>query len=93
VKLAGEFGIHQTARTLRLDYVRLKKRVNANTHRGPSEESAPSFFELVSPGTNHLPECTVEVEDPHGAKLKIHLKGAVTPDLAALTKAFWRSEA
>jgi hypothetical protein len=37
------------------------------------------------------PECLVELEDPRGAKMRIHLKGASAPDLAALSRSFWTS--
>jgi hypothetical protein len=93
VKLAGAYGIHRTARTLRLDYLNLKKRVEVSAKQAPTEGSTPSFVELISPGTASLPECTVEFEDPRGRKLRIHLKGAGAPDLTALTRAFWNAEA
>jgi hypothetical protein len=34
------------------------------------------------------PECLIEVEEPGGAKLRIHLQGGDFPDVAALTRAF-----
>jgi len=37
-------------------------------------------------------ECTLELEDAGGAKLRVHLKGFETPDLAALSRSFWQSE-
>lgn len=93
VKVAGAYGIHQTARALRLDYANLKKRLEAAAHKAHNEERPPSFFELISPGTGGLPECTVEFEGPRGGKLRIHLKGTGAPDLTALTRAFWSAEA
>jgi len=55
--------------------------------------SVPAFLELA-PG--HFPgvplghcECTLELEDADGAKMRVHLKAADTPDLAALSRSFW----
>jgi hypothetical protein len=55
--------------------------------------SVPTFLELA-PG--HFPgvplghcECTLELEDADGAKMRVHLKAADTPDLAALSRSFW----
>ncbi len=36
------------------------------------------------------PECIVELEDPRGAKMRVHLKGVQAPDWAALSRTFWR---
>jgi len=37
-------------------------------------------------------ECTLELENAGGAKMRVHLKGVEAPDLAALARSFWRSE-
>ena len=34
-------------------------------------------------------ECTLELEDTGGAKMRVHLKGIEAPDLAALSRSFW----
>jgi len=34
-------------------------------------------------------ECTLELADANGNKLRVHLRGLVTPDLAALSRSFW----
>jgi len=66
-------------------------------------ESATTFLEL-SPFANHAfasattvsprcptgpCECTLELEDTDGAKMRVHLKGIEAPDLAALSRSFW----
>ncbi|MEE9296933.1 MAG: hypothetical protein V3W34_18460 [Phycisphaerae bacterium] len=85
VKLAGAYGLCTTARTLRLDYNALKKRINsAAPHDSSGQETATAFVELIPPQRACLPECIVELEHPRGAKMRIHLKGAEPPDLAAL---------
>ena len=56
------------------------------------QETAAAFVELVPAEHACLPECIVELEHPHGAKMRIHLKGATAPDLAALGRSFWGIE-
>ena len=108
VKLAGAYGLCRTARTLGLDYNALKRRVasarpgdspggktagaKAAQRKTVTEEPATAFVELVPPQRACLPECIVELEDPRGAKMRIHLKGAEAPDLAALSRSFWGVE-
>ena len=86
VEVAREYGVNATAQALRLDYYTLKKRLEAAPDPG---KTAPDFIEISpvgisSPGN----ECTVEVEDGNGARMRVQLKGAGMPDLAALTRAF-----
>jgi hypothetical protein len=94
VKLAGAYGLCRTARTLGLDYNALKKRIHsADPHDSSGPETATAFVELVPAERAGLPECLVELEHPRGAKMRIHLKGAAAPDLAALSRSFWGLEA
>ncbi len=94
VKLAGAYGLCRTARMLGLDYNALKKRINsADPQDSSGQEPTTAFVELVPPQRACLPECIVELEDPRGAKMRIHLKGAEAPDLAALSRGFWSIEA
>ena len=105
VKMAGVYGMYRTIRTLRLDYYLLKKRIESQANRAsdPSKPSVSRsngvrFVELAaspeltassgSPGTGGC-ECSVEWEDAAGAKMRVHLKGATMPDLAALSRSFW----
>lgn len=93
VTAARECGLNRTARTLRLDYYSLKKRVeSANPDGLPRQAINPQFVEFVPPAPSCFPECTVELEHPRGAKMRIHLKGAGAPDLVGLTQAFWSVE-
>jgi hypothetical protein len=36
-------------------------------------------------------ECVIELEKASGARLRIRLPGAPTPDLAALSRSFWET--
>ena len=96
VKLAGRYGIHRTAKALRVDYYALKKRLEGEAAAGagnvPQRVARATFLELDSPVRAGSCECTLELEDAGGAKLRVHLKGFEAPDLAALSRSFWQSE-
>ncbi len=95
VKLAGRYGIHRTAKALRVDYYALKKRVQQKAAPDPSTPergAAATFVELAAPTLAGSGQCTLELEDAGGAKLRVHLKGFAAPDLAALSRSFWQSE-
>jgi len=92
-KLAREYGLNKTSRTLRLDYNCLKKRLESTVSGDTSQATVGSQF-LQLPGfelTANL-ECTIECEDAKGAKIRIHLKGDKLPDLAAISSALWSSD-
>ena len=96
VKLAGRYGIHRTAKALRVDYYALKKRVEgapaAIASKTSAEVARAPFLELPAAPCVGSGECTLELEDGGGAKLRIHLKGFEAPDLASLSRRFWQSE-
>ena len=96
VKLADRYGIHRTAKALRVDYYALKKRVEgasaAIASKTPAEVVAAQFLELPAAAWAGGGECTLDLEDVGGAKLRVHLKGFEAPDLAALSRSFWQSE-
>ena len=96
VKVATRYGIHRTAKVLRVNYYALKKRVEgasaAIASKPPAAAAGARFLELpaaVWPGSG---ECTLELEDAIGAKMRVHFKGFEAPDLAALSRSFWQSE-
>jgi len=87
VQVAGQCGLHKTAKALHLDYYHLKKRLDlARVGRGP----VPSFIELSPAVSGFNPECVIELESRNGAKMRIHIKGMGIPDLNALSSTFWR---
>jgi len=55
-----------------------------------SSRSAAAFVEWPALVPACSPECIVELEDPRGAKMRVHLKGVQAPDWAALSRTFWR---
>ena len=90
VELAGEFGVHRTAKVLRLNYGALKARVNS-ARPEPSSGEAPAQFVELLPGTVGLGrKCVVELDDGQGARMRIELEHAEPTMLAALAGAFVR---
>ena len=70
---------------MRLDYYALKKHAAA----AESGEHVPEFVEVLPGGMPALqPECTIELEEAGGAKMRIRLQGGNLPDVADLTRAF-----
>lgn len=88
VALARRHGLYTTARTLRLDYGSLKKRLNAASHRG----SSPAFVELPPVAPLGLGPCVIEVEAPQGARMRIEVTGVTVADLVMLTQGAWGRE-
>jgi hypothetical protein len=101
VKLVSAYGLYRTARALRLDYYALKKRAERGPRANNNSPTAPTavskaevvtpFLELVSP-ISTATECVVELENAAGAKMRVHLKGVASPDLATLSRSFWNHE-
>jgi hypothetical protein len=103
VKAVSRYGLNPTARALGLDYYSLKKRVEACASGDGSDwrkVAKPAagrigrgeFIELAPVAPACSRECILELEDPRGAKMRVHLKGAEAPDLAALSRSFWSTE-
>ena len=90
-KLAEAHGLARTASVLKLDYYALKKRVEA-TGSMSDDDTVATFVELAPPASSGFRECILELEDPGGAKMRVHLKGVEAPDLAALSRSFWGVE-
>ena len=85
-QLGCAYGINRTARALRLDYYALKKHAAA---AAGGDARAPEFVEVLSgPMPASRPECTIELEEASGAKMRIRLQGGSLPDVADLTRAF-----
>ena len=91
-KLAARYGVAQVSRFLRLDYYSLKERVQPEERHpimvSESRSSGPTFVELPSLTASAVSECSIELEHPRGQRMRIPVKGAALPDLAALTRTF-----
>ena len=105
-KAAARYGLHRTSRALRLEYYSLKKRVEKQSLRAidppekvvarrrsaaPLDASSVATFVELTPVASGC-ECTLELEDAAGSKMRVHLKGVMTPDLAAMSRSFWDRE-
>ena len=95
VTLARQYGVNRTAQALRLNYASLKQRLDASVHTEPAVAPPPqqTFVELISPVAAGMAECTVELERPGEAVLRIHLKSASLPDVEVLARMFWGMKA
>src|SRR6266700_7760629 len=69
VEMAQRHGLHCTTKALRLDYMRLKKRLSAGTQ--PSRSTPPAFLELLAPPTTGPVECVVELESAGGREVPL----------------------
>ncbi len=87
VELARQHGIYAVAHPLRLDYTRLKQRLNGLASR-PRKPTKPAFVELIGSGAATLPECVIEFESASGSKMRIQWKAAGPPDWASLLRAW-----
>lgn len=97
VELAQQHGIYPTARTLRLDYARLKARVKPARRKwmiksAPGRLAPPAFVELLAPGPGSFPECRVELEGPCG-RMRIEFKAIALAELVALSRMLWDGSA
>jgi hypothetical protein len=62
-----------------------------------SARPVPAFLELAPAGQfASVPvggcECTLELEDTNGAKMRVHVKAVQPPDLAAISQSFWNRQ-
>jgi hypothetical protein len=93
VKLAQTYGVNRTARTLRLDYNALKKRLESTvSDTSPEATPNPKFIELLPSELTAAAECALECRRPDGTTIRIHLKGPQLPDLAALSHTLCNGE-
>ena len=87
-KMAAEYGLNLTARTLKLDYYSLKERMEA----APAQARAAAFVELPSSPLPGASECVIEWENHAGGRMRVHVKGQNLPDVLALSRSFWTAE-
>jgi hypothetical protein len=86
IALARQHGLYTTARTLRVDYGALKKRLAAaDVGRVP----APAFVELPAARPTGLGPCVIDLEGRRGRRLRIEVTGVTVADLVMLTQVAW----
>lgn len=90
-QLAQQYGVYRIAKALRLSYDSLKQHLLASAVPAAKRKKTPTkFVELLPWSSGLLPECSLELENARGAKMKIQLKGAAMSELCNLTRLFWR---
>ena len=87
--LYPEYSLYQISKALRLNHTDLKQRFEQE----PSAFIPPSidcaeFIELNIDSPIPPAECMVEMEDPYGAKMRMHVKGGAGLDLLELGRLF-----
>lgn len=91
VELASTHGVGRVARTLRLDYSRLKRRM-----RGESAVPAPApaaFVELTLDLPAGGPGCVLALTDTRGRSLRIEWTRPVASEVAAVACRLWEAPA
>ena len=73
IELARQHGIYAVAHPLRLDYTRLKQRLDGTP--SPSRKlNKPAFVELIGSSEATPPECVIEFESACGGKMRVQWK-------------------
>ena|SRR5579863_3749413 len=91
-ELARQHGVHSVAQPLRLDYMRLKKRLNGTAV--PQRRSTEmAFVELAPPQAAKQEECVIEFESTNGGKMRVQWKAVAPPDWTSLLRAWREAEA
>jgi hypothetical protein len=93
VELCWEHSVWEVCRTLRLNYAKLKERVQKSRQRDPAVQQGLDLgFVRLGFGSSMVPsECLVEMETPDGAKMRMSIRGALREvDPLELSRAFWR---
>jgi hypothetical protein len=88
VGVARREGMNRAATELRVEWNELKRRM-----AGPEisrQPASPTFVELVTPRSQSLPDCNIELECRQG-KLRIQLKGASASYVAMLSRELWET--
>ena len=88
VELARQHGVYPVAHPLRLDYMRLKKRLGGVPILR-RKATKPTFVELIAPQATPLEECVIDFESPSGGKMRVQWKASAPHDWATLLRA-WR---
>jgi hypothetical protein len=91
VELARQHGVYAVAHPLRLDYTRLKQRLDGIPSQA-RKRNQPAFVELIRQSAAPFPECVIEFESASGGKMRIQWKAAAPPDWAGLLRAWHETE-
>ena len=85
--VAAEHGIYRTAKLLRLDSSRLKRRMPGAA--AAPKLAPPAFVELFASGGYPPAECVIEMDRPRQGRLRLELKAWRTADVADVVRQLW----
>lgn len=88
VRTAEKHGAYKTARTLRLDYMALKRRIPAAESKRREVEAEPRFVEVTPAGAPSAAGCVAWVDAPAGGRLHLDLRGLGPAEIAAFARSF-----
>ena len=91
-KLSKNYSIYKIAKTLQLDYTKLKNftRDRSNHHLSIVKDISPAFIELgIGACSSEVFECIIDIKGSDGAQMKMQFKGSCYFDPLELCKAFW----
>lgn len=87
--LYPEYSLYHISKALRLNYTDLKQRFEKKQSTIiPPPIDSTGFIEVNLDSQIPPPECLVEMEDPYGAKMRMHVKGGIELDLLELGRIF-----
>ena len=90
VSLCAGHSVNQIAKSLRLSYSDLMKRVTkARKETSPEPVISHAFVELDMKASMPEAEYIMEMENRNGSKLKMHIKGNTGTDTVEIIRAFW----
>ena len=89
VELAGTHGVAQVARALRLDYVRLKRRLAMKSEA--TAPPPPAFLDLTLELPPARSGCVLALTDTHGRSLRIEWTRGVASEVAAVARSLWEA--
>lgn len=89
--IARKIGVKATADALGVNYYSLRKHLSpCRGRKAEGRNTSPEFIEIAAPGfSSSPPECSIELENPAGAKMRVTVRGASIPDLDSLFRGFW----
>jgi hypothetical protein len=87
-ELASVMSVATVAKTLRLDYSRLKRFSLDEGGFSSALRPAPTFVELRPMVMDGIGQCVVEVESARGSRMKIKMENPQCSNLAALIRDF-----
>jgi hypothetical protein len=90
---AAANGVDATAGHLLLSPARLQQWLTRIESPAPPVVETPQFLELPPIAFGPAAECTLELEDKCGKKLRIVLKGPATQQAAVLGQLLWKDDA